>query len=111
MAERHEPEPPPRGLAELLTLLAVLLVLVPEWMAYQAMASFQHNQAGSDLPVPSAAWRRIPELRLALLNLAQLRQLARQERIWGYSNQNREQLTAQLLKRLKKRSPSTNSLW
>jgi len=57
----------------------------------------------------------LPELRLATLNLAQLRQLARQERVIGYSRLSRERLTARLLRRLrrgqKKAVKRGESLW
>lgn len=95
--------PLPRGLVELYGLLAVLFVLVPEWMAGGALFGFRDNRSGSDLPIPSAAWNRLPELRLATLNLAQLRQLARSERIAAYASLPRERLTARLLRRLRQR--------
>jgi hypothetical protein len=45
--------PLPRGLVELYGLLAVLFVLVPEWMAGSALFGFRDGREGSDLPVPS----------------------------------------------------------
>ncbi|WP_315859606.1 hypothetical protein [Cyanobium sp. ATX 6F1] len=94
--------PLPKGLVELYGLLAVLFVLVPEWMAGSALVSFRDNRRGSDLPVTSMAWRRLPELRLAALDLAELRELGAQMRICGYGRLNRERLTARLLKRIKR---------
>jgi len=90
----------PRGLVELYGLLAVLFVLVPEWMAGGALFGFREGREGSDLPVTTQAWQRVPELRLASLTLAGLRQLARQERIRGYAAMGRDRLTQRLLKRL-----------
>lgn len=95
--------PLPRGLVELYGLLAVLFVLVPEWMAGGALFGFRDGREGSDLPLPSGAWSRLPELRLATMNLAELRQLARSERIAGYGGCSRDRLTARLLRRLKRR--------
>lgn len=92
--------PLPRGLVELYGLLAVLFVLVPEWMAGSALFGFRDNREGSDLPVTTQAWQRLPELRLASLTLAGLRQLASQERIQGYAALGRDRLTQRLLKRL-----------
>ncbi|MCP9849468.1 hypothetical protein [Cyanobium sp. Morenito 9A2] len=92
----------PKGLVELYGLLAVLFVLVPEWMAGGALVSFRDNRRGSELPVTSMAWRRLPELRLASLSLLELRQLAARLRLCGYSRLNRERLTARLLKRIKR---------
>jgi hypothetical protein len=102
--------PLPRGLVELYGLLAVLFVLVPEWMAGGALIGFREGREGADLPVPSGAWRRVPELRLAVLGLADLRQLAHDERIMGYGRLNRSQLTERLLKRARRRSRTAKSL-
>lgn len=102
--------PLPRGLVELYSLLAVLFVLVPEWMAGGALFGFREGREGSDLPLTSGAWRRLPELRLASLGMAGLRQLAREERLWGYARLNREQLTSRLLRRLRKGSRGPGSL-
>ncbi|MFM7312605.1 MAG: hypothetical protein ACKO0M_05470 [Cyanobium sp.] len=99
--QRRQLHPLPRGLVELYGLLAVLFVLVPEWMAGGALFGFQEGRRGSELPAPSGAWKRLPELRLASLNLAELRLLAQQLRLHGYGRQNRDTLTLRLLRRLK----------
>ncbi|WP_296366627.1 Rho termination factor N-terminal domain-containing protein [Vulcanococcus sp. Clear-D1] len=95
--------PLPRGLVELYGLLAVLFVLVPEWMADGALAGLRAGRDGSDLPMTTSAWQRIPELRLASMNLMELRDLARALRLWGYSSLNREQLTVSLLRKIQAR--------
>lgn len=105
--ESRRLHPLPRGLVELYGLLAVLFVLVPEWMAGGALFGFREGREGSDLPVTTHAWQRLPELRLASLTLAGLRQLARQEGIRGYAAMSRDRLTQRLLKRLSRhRLPS-----
>ncbi len=101
--EPRQLHPLPRGLVELYGLLAVLFVLVPEWMATGALFGFREGRRGSELPAPSGAWKRLPELRLASLNLAELRQLARGQGLIAYSRQNRQELTARLLRRLRAR--------
>lgn len=101
--------PLPRGLVELYGLLAVLVVLVPEWMAGSALFSFRDNREGSVLPVASGAWQRLPELRLATMTLAELRPLARALRLRGYGRCTREQLTAALLPRLRRLQSSGRS--
>ncbi len=112
-AQEPDPEPEleprrlhplPRGLVELYGLLAVLFVLVPEWMAGGALAGLREGRVGSELPVASGAWRRVPELRLAAMSLAELRQLARQGRLRGYGRLDRQQLTARLLRQIQARS-------
>ena len=110
-----EPKPPrrlhplPRGLVELYGLIAVLVVLIPEWIA-DGTLSLGESQRRSNLPLASRAWRTLPELQLASMNLAALRQLGRQLRIWGYASDNRERLTARLLNRIQRHTKSGNAL-
>ena len=99
--------PLPKGLVELYGLLAVLFVLVPEWMAGGALLGFSGSRRGSDLPAAAAAWQKLPELRLASMGIAELRQLARQQRLAGYAGLSREQLSRRLIQRLKRRK----ALW
>lgn len=95
--------PLPKGLVELYGLLAVLFVLVPEWMAGGALLGFTGNRQGSNLPAAAAAWQKLPELRLAGMGLVELRQLARQLRLPGYARLSRDRLTGVLIRRLKRR--------
>lgn len=92
--------PLPRGLVELYGLLAVLFVLVPEWMAGGALLGFSSQRRGETLPPEAAAWRKVPELKLASMSLAELRLLARQLRLGGYAVERRDRLTARLLRRI-----------
>ena len=102
--QRRQLHPLPPGLVELYGLLAVLFVLVPEWMAGGALLGLRLGRDDADLPVSSAAWQRLPELRLATLSLAELRRLARQEGLVGYGRMERERLSERLLLRLQRRS-------
>jgi hypothetical protein len=95
--------PLPRGLVELYGLLAVLFVLVPEWMANGALNGFRDGREGSELPLPSMAWQRLPELQLATMGLAELRLMARREGLFGYTVMGRQRLTNRLMRRLSKR--------
>jgi hypothetical protein len=92
--------PLPRGLVELYGLLAVLFVLVPEWMAGGALLGFKGQRSGSELPPTTAAWRKLPELRLAAMSLAELRQLAHSLKTPAYMVDRRDRLTARLLRRI-----------
>jgi hypothetical protein len=95
--------PLPRGLVELYGLLAVLFVLVPEWMAGGALAGLRDGREGSELPLTAMAWKRVPELRLASMNLRELRLLARELKLWGYAGLNRERLNRRLLRKIQAR--------
>jgi hypothetical protein len=108
--QRRQLHPLPPGLVELYGLLAVLFVLVPEWMAGGALLGLRLGRDDADLPVSSAAWQRLPELRLATLSLAELRRLARQEGLVGYGRMERERLSERLLQRLQRRSRTGRAL-
>ncbi|WP_371734072.1 hypothetical protein [Synechococcus sp. CCY 9618] len=107
---RRQMHPLPRGLVELYGLLAVLFVLVPEWMAGGVLSGFRDARDGSELPLPSMAWQRLPELQLATMGLAELRQLACRERICGYASMGRQRLTNRLLRRLSRRRRGPRTL-
>ncbi|MCP9809535.1 hypothetical protein KBY58_08840 [Cyanobium sp. HWJ4-Hawea] len=104
---KRQLHPLPKGLVELYGLLAVLFVLVPEWMADGAMLGWLRSRGQANLPPAAAAWRRLPELKLASMDFAQLRQLAKSCRLPGYASLSRDRLSARLLRRLKRRK----ALW
>ena len=113
--ESRQPQPRqlhplPKGLVELYGLLAVLVVLVPEWLASGALQGLSGAGRGAELPPSSGAWTRLPELKLASMNLAELRQLAAHLRLDGYSRLDREQLSARLLRRLQRRQEGRKGL-
>jgi len=72
-------------------------------MAEGALSGLRQGRVGSLLPMPTSAWQRIPELRLAAMNLRELRQLAKEFRLWGYSSLNRAQLSSSLLRKIQAR--------
>lgn len=104
---KRQLHPLPKGLVELYGLLAVLFVLVPEWMADGAMLGWLRSRGPASLPPAAAAWRKLPELRLASMDLLELRCLARSCRIPGYASLSRGRLSNRLLQRLKRRK----ALW
>lgn len=108
--ESRQLHPLPVGLVELYGLLAVLVVLMPEWLAGGALRGLNLGRQEADLPAPSQAWQRVPELRLAMLNLAELRRLARHHGVAGYGRLERAQLTERLLKRLRRVGKAAKSL-
>ena len=109
-AGKRQLHPLPRGLVELYGLLAVLFVLVPEWMAGSALVRLPEGESGSELPVRSSAWNRVPELLLATLTLREMRRLAREEHLWGYARLTRQELSDQLLRRLRRHEKARRGL-
>ena len=61
---------------ELYGLIAVLVVLIPEWLADGTLA-LNERPNRSAMPMTSRAWRTLPELQLASMTLCELRLLAR----------------------------------
>jgi hypothetical protein len=99
----------PKGLVELYGLIAVLVVLIPEWLADGTLA-LNERPSRSAMPMTSRAWRTLPELQLASMTLIELRLLARDLRLWGYSSDPRNELTERLLKRSKRFNKAGNAL-
>jgi len=88
---------------ELYGVIAVLVVLIPEWLA-DGTLSIGQATGPETLPMRSRAWSTLPELRLAAMSLRELRQLARQLRVAQYGSCHREQLTTRMIRRLKGRN-------
>ena len=89
------------ALIKLYSLLAVLIVLIPEWIAEWGLAVVVIDLE-SELPTKSTDWQRLPELRLSAMKLHELRKLAMRYKINGYSGDNRGELIKRLLKKIRK---------
>ena len=94
---------------ELYGLIAVLVVLIPEWLADGTLA-LNERPSRSAMPMTSRAWRTLPELQLASMTLSELRLLARDLRLWGYSSDPRDKLTNRLLKHSTRLNKAGNAL-
>ena len=93
---RRQLHPLPRGIVELYSLIAVLVVLIPEWLA-EGTLLLNPTDTSELLQINCRAWRRLPELWLAGMPIRDLRQLAQERGILGYAADGREELTRQLL--------------
>ena len=101
-SEQRQLHPLPRGLVELYGLIAVLVVLIPEWLA-DGTLNLGQAKGPAALPMRSRAWRTLPELRLAAMSLAELRKAASELRLYHYGSATRAKLTTRLLRRLRRR--------
>ena len=95
--------PLPRGMVELYGLMAILLVIIPEWLAELAL-TIKGSNSSIKLPFDEINWEEIPELKLTTLTLFQLRGLAMKFKIPGYSSDNRYTLIKRLTKHIKSRN-------
>ncbi|MGB1415871.1 MAG: hypothetical protein ACPHAS_01160 [Synechococcus sp.] len=100
--EPRQLHPLPKGLVEVYGLIAVLVVLIPEWIA-DGTLTLGGRAVRNPLPMRGPAWKAIPELQLAALSLAELRGLAARMRLLGYASDCRDRLTRRLLRRMQRR--------
>ena len=83
-------------------ILAVLIVIIPEFFA-ELIYTIEMSQHKSKLPDEGDAWENNTELKLSKMNIYQLRLMAKQFRIHGYSNENRNSLIRRIKRKSKKR--------
>ncbi|KKZ13593.1 MAG: hypothetical protein TH68_06615 [Candidatus Synechococcus spongiarum 142] len=96
-------------MVEFYALLAVVLVLVPEWLANTALENLDITK-GERLRLRSRHWQWDPELMLGAMTMAQLRQLARQQGLWGYSREHRDRLVRRLLRNFHRKTEARRVL-
>ncbi len=82
-------------------LIALMFLLIPEWIAAELLALLSNFQKRK-LPSKGIAWETNSELKLASMNMLELRFLASKLKIKGYSRQNREDLSRHLIKHMGK---------
>ena len=86
----------------LYNILAILIVVIPEFFA-ELIYTIEMSQHKSELPHEGDAWETIPELKLSKMNIYELRIMAKQLRIHGYSSDNRNSLITRIERKSKRR--------
>ncbi len=104
---RRALKPIPKGLVRIYGLIAVIVVLIPEWLAEFAIGIDRFNSE-NQLPVKSNSWQTLPELRLASMDFRELRVLAMELNIHGYSSESKDILTTRITKCLIEQSSQPN---
>ena len=87
--DRRQLHPLPRGLVELYGLIAVLMVLIPEWLADGTINIGQATRPEHACRCVLGPGEYFPELRLAAMSLKEMRQLASEMRLVQYGNQSK----------------------
>tara|TARA_B100000700_G_scaffold198849_1_gene218743 strand:+ start:3631 stop:3951 length:321 start_codon:yes stop_codon:yes gene_type:complete len=72
-------------------ILAILIVVIPEFFA-ELIYTIEASQKKRLLPNEGEAWKENTELKLSKLNIYELRIMAKQLHIHGYSSDNRNSL-------------------
>ena len=83
-------------------ILAILIVIIPEYFA-ELIFSFEASQHRFILPNEGDAWENNTELKLSKMNIYELRIMAKQLRIHGYSSDNRCSLIRRIERKSKRR--------
>ena len=83
-------------------ILAILIVIIPEFFA-ELIYTIEVSQHKNILPNEGEAWEKNTELKLSKMNIYELRLLAKDLSIHGYSCDNRNILIRRIEKRYKRR--------
>ncbi len=86
----------------LYNVLAILIVIIPEFFA-ELIYSIEESQHKTTLPIEGEAWEINTELKLSKMNMCELRLMAKQLKIFGYSNENRNSLIRRIKRKSNKR--------
>ncbi len=91
--------PASKRLMRIYAIFAILLVVIPEWIA-ELTISLRNSNAEKQLPKTSAVWEEMPELRVSTMTFKELRLLAQKLKIHGYARNRKNILSSRILKRL-----------
>ena len=94
-------KPPSKTLIKIYGLLAILLVIIPEWLA-EITLGIENRSHNSGLPKKNIAWEINPELRVSIMSIKELRELAMQLKLREYSRESKDLLKIRILKKMKK---------
>ncbi len=93
--------PIPKATMRLYAILAVILILIPEWIA-ELTITLENIFSQISLPKRGLKWEEDIELRLAKMTFKELRLLAEDLAIKNYSRDTKQMLFIRLLKKLNK---------
>ena len=83
--------------------MAIVFVLIPEWIAEYGI-SFDNNQFKNNLPSKNDFDNNRYPLFIYEMNLKELRELALKLKIYGYSSENKRNLSERIHRKIKERS-------
>ena len=83
-------------------ILAILIVIIPEYFA-ELIYTIEVSQHKNVLPNEGEAWESNTELKLSKMNIYELRLMAKQLRLHGYSCDTRNSLIRRIIRKSKKR--------
>ena len=86
----------------LYNILAILIVIIPEFFA-ELIYTIEISQQKGILPDEGDEWINNTELKLSKMNIYELRLMAKQLRIHGYSGDSRNSLIRRIARKSKRR--------
>ncbi len=95
-------DPVPIGLVRIYAIIAVLLIVIPEWLA-ELIIALRNSTNTNKLTTSSHRWKTIPELKVSTMHLSELRLLAMKLNIQGYSYDTKNDLSKRVLRRLNRK--------
>ena len=102
-------KPPSQALVKIYGLLAILLVIIPEWLA-EVTLGIENKSHITGLAEKDTIWNTNPELKLSIMSIKEMRELAKQLKIQGYSRESRDYLKKRILKRINRQSIALEKL-
>mgnify|MGYP001465983822 CR=1 FL=1 len=91
-----------RARINIYNILAILLVIIPEFFA-ELIYTIEVSQHKSILPTEGDVWKINTKLKLSKMNIYELRLMAKELRLHGYSGDNRNSLIRRIERESKKR--------
>ena len=91
-----------RARINLYNILAILIVIVPEYFA-ELIYSIEVSQHKGILPNEGDAWESDTELKLSKMNIYELRLMAKKLSIHGYASENKNSLIRRINRKSKNR--------
>jgi len=91
-----------RARINIYNILAILIVIIPEFFA-ELIYTIEVSQSKGVLPNEGEAWEKNTELKLSKMNIFELRLMAKQLHIHGYSSDNRNSLIRRIERKSKRR--------
>ena len=83
-------------------ILAIIIVIIPEFIA-ELIYTMEASQHKNVLANEGEAWNKNTELKLSKMNIFELRLMANQLRIHGYSSDNRNSLIRRIVRKSNRR--------
>ncbi len=91
-----------RGMVEIYAIIAIIIVVIPELIAELSLSAGQINST-KKISIKAIEWESETEFQISAMRINELRELARNLNILGYSADSRETLTRRLSRSMRRK--------